>query len=296
MHWKSDPLRSGQANPATLDLRHLEAFQHVYMARDYTEAGHDLHTNRKGIRRMIERLEKTFQCPLFAEQERGLLVPSPFAERLFNDLRFLNAAQQSLEEQVRTIRESGRTLRIGSSASIFRTQVFRNLFRELQTFEGVRASYIPVKAEEAGKALASGVCDLHVGCWQGTTKRFISHRVGDVEFQQIVRLGHGNPLQQAGFYVVPLDGLGADFTPPSSESTWQAVPESQLLQWLDHPEDCPAGTRILMPDIPRDPRHWATEETPAAPRPAVYLNFLRQHPFEFLTGLGTGLQSRMNRK
>ena len=280
-----------------LDLRHLEAFQEVYRARDYTDAGHSLQTNRKGIRRMIDRLEKSFQCILFIEKDRGQLEPSPFADRLFNDLRFLNAAQQSLEQQVRAIRESGRTLRVGSSPSIFRTHLFRELFREIQSFDRIRATYVPVKAEDAAKALAAGVCDLHVGCWKGNVKRFVSHELGDVPFKLLMMNGVQPDTPPRPLHIALLDDHPADFLPQSkSGETTRTVPEQQWLRWLDHPEECPAGVHLLVPDLPHDPKRWTMGEPPATARQTIYMNFLRQHPYEFMASLGSGIRNRLKRK
>lgn len=291
---KRNPESEKSAGHELLDLRHLQAFQQVYLARDYTDAGHGLQTNRKGIRRMIDRLEKSFQCILFIEKDRGQLEPSPFAERLFNDLRFLNAAQQSLEQQVRAIRESGRTLRVGSSPSIFRTHLFRELFREIQSFDRIRASYVPVKAEDAAKALAAGVCDLHVGCWKGNAKRFVSHELGDVPFKLLKMNGVRPDTPPRPLHVALLDDHPADFI--SKSAGHETVPEQQWLRWLDHPEECPAGVHLLVPDLPHDPKHWTTDEPPATAHQTIYMNFLRQHPYEFMGSLGSGIRNRVKRK
>ncbi len=298
MHWKAEPFEdspSEQGGQGGLELRHLKAFQQVYIARDYTAAGHDLHSSRKGVLRMIDRLEKTFHCALFTEEERGVLVPSPFADRLFNDLRFLNAAQESLEERVRLLRDSGRLLRIGSSSPVFRTQVFRNLFRNLQTSDQVRPSYVPTKPEDAAKVLSSGACDLHVGCWTAPSKRFISMEIGRVPFRMFIRGGAAAVDPSAAPYLVTMDGLDPETSGeiPAGKPAFRALPEVRFIHWLDHPEECPPGTRILGPDIPCNLRHWAVEVAPAAPHATIRINFLRQHPYEFLENLGRGLQQGM---
>ena len=298
MHWRPQTLDEKQIEQSGLELRHLKAFQQVYLSRDYTAAGHELNTNRKGVLRMIDRLEKTFHCSLFTEQERGLLVPNPFADRLFNDLRFLNSAQDSLEEHIRQMRESGRLLKIGSSSLAFRTQTFRSLFRELQTYDRVRASYIPIKSEDAAKGLAAGTCDLHVGCWQGPSKRFISLTVGSLEFRSFTRVGDSSAIDETAIpYVIALDGMFIDSLPESGEKvSWRALPEARFLHWLDHPEECPAGTRIYGPDIPCDVRHWTVNPCPLPLSQTIRINFLRQHPYEFLETLGRGIHTRMTVK
>lgn len=287
------PISKG--NPyGSLDLRHLSAFQQVYLTRDYTTAGHDLNTNRKGVVRMIERLEDTFQSRLFTPENRTTLQPSPFADRLYNDLRFLNTAREALHEQVAEIRASGRLLRVGSSPSVFRTEIFRTIFRTLQTSDRLRTSYVPVKSGDAAKALAAGICDLHVGGLSRGSARFSDEKIGEIRFQILERKGGANAGVPPSPYKVSLDGCVPESTEPLAD--YRPLDEIRFLHWLDHPEDCPAGTRILAPHIPRDPVHWIPEESLLEVRQPIHIQFLRQHPYEFLPSLVKGLKSRMSAK
>jgi len=278
----------------SLDLRHLSAFQQVYVTRDYTAAGHDLNTNRKGIIRMIERLEQTFQSKLFTPESRTTLQPSPFADRLYNDLRFLNTAREALHEQVAEIRASGRLLRIGSSPSVFRTEIFRTIFRTLQTSDRLRTSYVPVKSGDAAKALAAGTCDLHVGCVSRPSARFNEEKIGEIRFKILEKKGRADAGDPQSPFLVSLDGCVPESTKPLA--SYRALDETRFLHWLDHPEDCPDGTRILAPDIPRDSVHWIPEELLLEIRQPIHIQFLRQHPYEFLPSLVKGLKSRMSSK
>ncbi len=281
------------SDPAPLELRHFSAFQQVYLARDYTAAGHDLNTNRKGILRLMDRLEHTFQNTLFTEPRRGILVPSPFADRLFNDLRFLNNARESLSDQVAEIRMNGRPLRVGGSPTVFRTSVFRTLFRELQISERIRASYVSVKPAEASKALTTGVCDLHVGCAHAGAGRFTSLGIRDISFRMLERKGAVPGATSGKPWLVLLDDtLPANL--PAEITAHRLLDEQNFLHWLDHPEECPPGTRVFAPDIPFDPTHWTASEPDRTTNRGIHVQFLRQHPYEFLPALVSGIKTRMS--
>lgn len=289
----SGALGPRSSDPAPLELRHFSAFQQVYLTRDYTTAGHDLNINRKGILRLMDRLEQTFQNALFTEPRRGTLIPSPFADRLFNDLRFLNTARESLSDRVAEIRSTGRPLRIGGSPTVFRTPVFRRLFRELQISEKIRASFVPVSPTEASKALATGICDLHVGCGRAGTGRFTSHEMSGISFRMIERNGRNATAIPSAPMLMLLDGIHPEPL-PAEMAAHSLIEEKKFLHWMDHPEECPAGTRIFAPDIPCDPTHWTTTEPDIAAKRDIRVQFLRQHPYEFLPALVSGIKTRMS--
>lgn len=301
MHWKNALIEGRQLHSSSLDLRHFDAFQQVYRTRDLTAAGHELGTSRKTIRRMVDNLEKTFQCKLFSDSTRGLLDPTPFADRLFNDLRFLNSAKQLLEEHIRSIQEAGRVLRVGTSPAVFRTSVFRSVFRTLQTIQGIRPTYVPVKADDSAKAISSGNCDIHISTRTSAERRFLCEQITQLELIPIARTNNGIVRSSTNdrnitAHVVSLDQKTPSFKFPSHLDL-QPLPESNWLRWIDHPEECPTGTIIFAPDIPSDRTHWSRADfnnlTPL--RKPLYLTCLRQHPYEFLPSLGGVIQSRLSR-
>jgi DNA-binding transcriptional LysR family regulator len=299
MHWKPELIES-RPEPATtgLDLRHFGAFQQVYRLRDFTEAGHALNTTRKSIRRMMDNLEKAFQCPLFTESGRDQLVPSPFADRLFNDLRFLNTAQQLLEERIRATHEAGRVLHIGTSPSVFRTSAFRSLFRDLQSLKGVRPTYVPVAPDDGCKALSNGTCDIHFGTKKCVEKRFLTEVMMPLEFFPIMRADHATgsvtpPPSAIPPYALTVDGGAIDFS-GGNHRVFQSLAETTWLGWLEHPAQCPAGTVIFVPDLPSDTTRWARVDTTVLPpfQKSLYLTYLKQHPYEFLSSVRSVIQSR----
>jgi DNA-binding transcriptional LysR family regulator len=276
----------------SVDFRHLGAFQKVYEERNYTNAGHRISTTRKSMVRMIQNLEKTFECEIFSEAISGELQPSAFAERLFNDLRFLDVARHRMKDYVSRIHDEGRVLNVGCSAAVFRTREFRNLFRKLQSLPDIRACYSPIDSASATKALVSGHCDFYIGCWSGAGPRFVTQNLGNVPFRIYQRSGRdensvaGNPCLVCLDGNVPVDGAMRE-----KPIGWELIHDSRWLYWLDYPEKCPAGTVICGPDVQLDMDRWLINDGPenACSLP-LYASFLRQHPYEFLPMLTTKIQ------
>ena len=295
---KQISLPDGNDKWDSVDFRHLSAFQRVYREKNYANAGQEIFTTRKSIVRMMQNLERCFDCSLFSEGLRGELVASPFAERLYNDLRFLNAARHRMKDHIAGIHENGRILHIGSSAAVFRTREFRNLFRMLQSLDGVRSCYSPIDPEDAGKALVSGHCDLYIGCWIGTGSRYLTEDIGGISFRLYRRKASGIPQSIANpneSYVVSLDGrIPHSGILPKSIENWRPLTDSQWLYWLDHPEECAGGSLVWGPDVQIDQDRWEIMEghpSDSLQQP-LHASFLRQHPYEFLPLLVSKIQNR----
>ncbi|MEO5914963.1 MAG: hypothetical protein ABIS50_12070 [Luteolibacter sp.] len=284
---------AGDPKLDSIDFRHLTAFQEVYQEKNYASAGHGIFGNRKSIVRMMQNLERSFDCILFTEGLRGELVPSAFAERLFNDLRFLNAARHRMKDHIGGIHENGRVLHVGSSAAVFRTLEFRTLFRQLQSLDGIRACYTPIDSADAGKALVSGHCDLFVGCWSGKGSRFVTREAGEVSYRlyqrgaKITANETGENITVKACVVSLYNKLPVLPPVPGGHRSWETLGESQWLYWLNHPEECLEGTLILGPEVQIDPEWWhAVESQPVTPvSQTLHVSFLRQHAYEFLPAL-----------
>lgn len=278
-----------------VDFRHLSAFQRVYQERNYSHAGYGTFTTRKSIVRMMQNLERTFDCPLFTEGLRGELVPGPFAERLNNDLRFLTAARHRMKDHITAIHENGRVVHVGSSPAVFRTREFRNRFRGLQSLDGIRVCYSPIEAADAGKALISGHCDLYIGCWAGSAGRFVTQDAGTVSFRRYQRGSPGEiGTRKVDCLLVSLDGKMPDHPVyQESDGEWQVLDEARWLYWLDHPEDCPVGTVVFGPDVQIDADYWqAEEDSDFGKSQPLHASFLRQHAYEFLPTLMNKILTR----
>ncbi|RYD31501.1 MAG: LysR family transcriptional regulator [Verrucomicrobiaceae bacterium] len=278
-----------------VDFRHLGAFVRVYQERNYSHAGYGIYTTRKSIVRMMQNLERVFDCSLFTEGLRGELVPGPFAERLNNDLRFLNAARHRMKDHIAAVHENGRVVHVGSSPAVFRTREFRNLFRGLQSLDGIRSCFAPIEVSDASKALVSGHCDLYVGCWTGSAGRFLTQEAGTVSFRRYQR---GTPGEtgtgKIDCFRVFLDGKMPDHPVyHECDGEWQPLDEARWLYWLDHPEDCPVGTVIFGPDVQIDTDYWQAEEDAGTGNGlGIHATFLRQHAYEFLPTLMNKILTR----
>lgn len=282
-----------------IDFRHLKAFQTVYQEKNYANAGQEIFANRKSVVRMMQNLEKHFDTLLFAEGIKGELVASAFAERLYNDLRFLTAARQRMKDHISSVHDGGRVLHIGSSAAVFRTREFRNLFRELQSLRGIRVAYSSIDVEESSKALLSGHCDLYIGCHAGSAGRFAIHDTGAITFRGYRRGGQdGSEAASvpAVYQVVSLDGRLPEQSPTAGGAgkTKVTLEDSQWVQWLDNPEECPKGTVIFGPEVQMDPEYWQEleEKDQLLLKQPLMVSFLRQHPYEFLPSLVAKIQNR----
>lgn len=286
-------VKSGDPRLESVDFRHLAAFQRVYQEKNYTNAGQRIFATRKSIVRMMQNLEKSFGCVLFHEGLRGELHASAFAERLYNDLRFLNAARHRMKDHIAAVHEQGRILHVGSSSMVFRTGEFRNLFRELQSLDGIRICYSPVESADAGKALVSGICDLYIGAWTGTANRFSTSVAGNVAYRTYRRAA-ANGSVEAETHVVLLDECGPELPRSSSgKEKWRTLESSKWLYWLDHPDECPESTVIFGPDVEIDPRQWVVTDAPSGVEAwlPIHASFLRQHPYEFLPALARRFQN-----
>lgn len=289
----------GETSRGGIDFRHFRTFQEVYRERHYANAGRAFAANRKSVVRMIQNLERHFECDFFQEDSRGELNPTPFAERLNNDLRFLNQARERLGNHIARVHESGRILRVGSSPAVFRTAEFRGAFRRLQSADGVRAAFTPLDVTEPQKMLISGHCDLYIGCRPSEVGRFDSRQIGAVSYTCYVRVepGEESPTLDASTqeYVVALDGVCPAVSPLSGRV--DKLADLQWVYWCDHPRDCPTGTLIHGPAIEMDSEYWR-EMKAADSRPPVtiplHLAFLRQHSYEFLPALAASLNPSVN--
>ncbi len=283
-----------------MDFRHLSAFRRVYRERDFSKAASELRTSRKSIVRMIENLENSFRCRLFESDGYRMLQPTPFAERLFNDLKPISQLQTDLETKISTIRESDRVLQIASSPAVFRTPSFCRLFREMQSVSGVRTSYSSIPCEDAAKSLISGRCDLYVGSWKGDPRRFTNCSSGSNPYHILTRKPNNPPdrattLHSLAYLVWPNVKSPLPASPKASDTKWQTIEENQWLRWMDHPDECPEGTRIYAPQIPVDSTFWtiSPNSNPLGLSQSLRLSFLRQHPYEFLPSLTDSIQEKM---
>ncbi|MFT4177675.1 MAG: LysR family transcriptional regulator [Luteolibacter sp.] len=276
----------------SIAFRHLNVFKQVYLEKSYASAALSLGANRKSIIRSIQQLEQSFDCLLFKEIPHGELVPTPFAERLYNDLRFLHGAQCRLHDHTQQIHDTGRIVHIGSPPSVFRTTAFRNLFREIQSFRGIRLSYVTVHTEDAARSLLAGHCDVFIGPKISQSRRYAAVPAGIIPFHLYCLLPATGPSPMSydrfgTMHLLRLEGVPHSLSLTDGGREWLPLSEKQWLRWLDHPKECPQDALICAPDTHVDPNVWQSAETSwtGPVRMELYASFPRQHPYEFLPAL-----------
>ncbi len=155
----------------------------------------------------------------------------------------------------------------------------------------------PASSSTSLRRMVSGNCDLYIGSWTGTASRFVIQGAGSVGFRLYQRSGGAIAEDSpGGRYIVSLDGhLPESDRVAADKKGWESLHDSQWLYWLDHPEECPAGTVISGPDVPFDPEYWQSvdDSQAAAWSQPLHASFLRQHPYEFLPTLVGKIQKRI---
>ena len=298
--------KASETNPATIlsgnqvggdtpvEFRHIEAFRQFFRENGQREPWIRSKTSRSSVVTALKRIEAAFGSELFEERKDGELSPSPFGQRLFNDTAGVESAMSRLMESVSRIREN-RLLRVGASQVLFRTCIFRRIFRLLGEMDSFRISYVAVSEEDSCSALIQGRCDLYFGFGAFGGDRFISQKVAEVPKRIYVRRPSDSSMEDPAQLLYPksvppaldrLEDMGKGVA-PVSEDTWN--------RWLDHPAECEAGLLVEALEVVADPRFWKQLPAPVVGSAGRSLSaiHLRSHPYEFLMPLGGKLKHRL---
>lgn len=278
----------------SLDFRHIEAFRQVYEEGCYNAAGITLGTTGRSVKKSIKDMRVILGGEMFTEGKDGTLSPTAFGQRLFNDTKQLDLAIARLIEKAELIRSQGRVLRVGTTPSIFRTSVFRTIFRELQTMEGFRLSYVQLGKVGCAKALQQGLCDWYLGFDGGLGERFTSAPITEIPLKDYIR-GRSSGARQTTFHSPAPPERCVSGGGEKLPGNIIPIPEERWIHWLDHPADCEEGILIRSPEMAMDSRFWTElEEAPGGSGTlALHATHLKQHPFEFLPRLAAELQNRI---
>lgn len=115
----------------TLNLRQIEVFRAVMVARTVSGAAEMLNASQPGLSRMIKHLESRLGFSLF-NRARGRLVPTVEAEVLFSELEQIYRGVEQLDHVVARLRAGDDAIfRIGASPSLARG-LAPSLLRQLQ--------------------------------------------------------------------------------------------------------------------------------------------------------------------
>lgn len=294
----SVPIRPGKPTSAevSVEYRHIEAFRQLYRENGQREPWIRSKTTRSSVGTALKRIESAFGSELFEERKDGEFAPSPFAQRLYNDTGVLENAMSRLMDSVSKIRER-RLLKVGTSQAVFRTSIFRRIFRILGEMDDFRISYVAVSEEESGSALAQGRCDLYFGFGTDGGDRFISRQIAEVPLRTYVRSFSESSVNGQTHLRFPDAVPSASGKPANTDKRGARVSEHVWNRWLDHPAECAAGVVVEALEVAADPRFWSLLPLSEAGSEGLTLSaiHLRNHPYEFLMPLGGKLKNLMEK-
>ena len=277
-----------------VEFRHIEAFRQFYRENGQREPWIRSKTSRSSVATALKRIEAAFGSELFEERKDGELFPSPFGQRLFNDTAGVESAMSRLMESVSKIREN-RLLRVGASQVLFRTCIFRRIFRLLGEMDAFRISYVAVSEEDSCSALTQGRCDLYFGFGAFGGDRFISQKVAEVPMRTYVRRSSDSSMEDPAQLLYPKSVPPPSDRPERMGKSAAPVSEDTWNRWLDHPAECEAGVVVEALEVVADPRFW--KQLPASVDGSAGRSLsaihLRSHPYEFLMPLGGKLKQRL---
>ncbi len=286
--------RYGVDSPHSLDFRHIEAFRVVYEEGCYNAAAITLGATGRSVKKSMKDMRMILGGEMFTEGRDGTVSPTAFGTRLFNDTRQLDLAMARLIEKAEVIRSQGRVLRVGTTPAIFRTSAFRTIFRELQTMEGFRLSYVQLGKVGCAKALQQGLCDWYLGFDGGLGERFASAHIMEIPLRDYIR-GRSTGARRTALHSPTPPERCASGRRGKLPGNIIPIPEERWIHWLDHPADCEEGILVRSPEMAMDSRFWTElEETPGGSGTlALHATHLKHHPFEFLPGLAAEVQNRI---
>ena len=268
------------------DYRHVEAFRRAYAERDFSRAASAMFSSKRSIARLLKDMENICGGRLFNAPNLADLSPTPLGERLFTDTGNLERAMEALLFGIKEIRDQGRILRVSTTPGIFRSDRFREIFRDLQAANGIRISFVPSLGRDPSKDLAQGKYDLFLSLGSQFGDRFSCSEIADIPLSGYIRGVFTSDTASDEFHT--LDSIR------SAPAGAKLMTDEDWLYWLDNPLECPSGTRLIVPEVSIDARFWT--ETPTPPTwqlsATLHATYLHQHPYEFLPRLCTELQSR----
>ena len=164
-----------------------------------------------------------------------------------------------LTEKAETIRTRERVLRVGTTPAIFRTSVFRMIFRELQAMDGFRTSYVQLGKVGCEKALQQGLCDWYLGFEGIAGERFASAPVTEIPLKDYIR-GSSSSGRRTKLHSLSPPNRCAPGGGGKRTENIIPIAEERWIHWLDHPADCEEGVLVRSPEMAMDSRFWTELE------------------------------------
>lgn len=147
-----------------MNTRHLKYFRYAYETRSYTQAAYLASMSPQGLARAVHGLEEKIGAPLFSAG-RGAddRVPTPYADALYRYALMTDAADKSLEQEIKRIRlsESG-TIRLAMVMGTFAGLGADFVKNYEKTHPGIRIITEEVGDYFCDNALLNGDCDLAI--------------------------------------------------------------------------------------------------------------------------------------
>lgn len=154
-----------------LNFRQLEVLQAVYRENSYTNAAHELHTNRANIKRICRNLEEELGHPIFDENEERELSPTPFGTALLAYAAPLTRSLLHLGEGIRAIQRKGLILRFAAPNEFFRGGAFSYILSRIDVIDLYRPCYLRIETDRYKAALLSSECDVYFGAGISASSR-----------------------------------------------------------------------------------------------------------------------------
>ena len=168
---------------AGITFRQLEVFRLLCHERSFSNAAVEMRSTRASVKRICHDFEKAVGRKLFEETPERTLVPSDFAEGMLAQTGTLYRTLRRLNEGVRSIHETGRTLRFAAAGGFFRGGLFTDFLSKFQITGSFNSCFLRIEAKRYRSALLSAECDVYFGAALGISERLDSVDLGCIPWR-----------------------------------------------------------------------------------------------------------------
>lgn len=194
---------SGGEPRSPLNLRQIEVFRAIMVAGSASAAGRMLHVSQPAISRVLALSESRLGFKLF-ERRRTRLVPTPEAQRLFEEVQGLYCGMQRVNDLATNLARSGvGSLRVVTSASFAQRLVPAALQRLARGNPGVQIDCRNVTYDELAARFVTADADIGISMLAPDHANLTSLELGQDELVCVLPRTH--PL--ASKQVLTLEAL-----------------------------------------------------------------------------------------
>ncbi|MES2980867.1 MAG: LysR family transcriptional regulator [Verrucomicrobiota bacterium] len=188
-----------------ITIRQLEVFRIVCHECSYTNAAHELRTNRASVKRICGDFERAVGRALFVEDGEKNVHPTEFARGLLGQMGNLSHAMRQLASCVRSLHEKGRILRLAAAGELFQGGLFTHFLSRLGINDTFRPCFLRIESNRFRTALLNAECDVYFGFGLMDCDRLDLIDLGPVPWQ-IISQGKNAKLPMS-----PTDLTGANW-------------------------------------------------------------------------------------